>query len=99
MDAESCDVAELECGEETGVGAQLLLLRVWGGGGGGYRGGGKMRSEKGRSEKGGSKERGVIIRTVGHESSSKPTVQPLFRPYHCRCPGYATALYITCTTV
>ena len=45
MDAEDCDVAELECGEETGVGAQLLLLRVWGGGG-------KMRSEKGRSEKG-----------------------------------------------
>ena len=39
-------------------------------------------SEKGRSEKGGSKERGVIIRTVGHESSSKPAVQPLFRPYH-----------------
>ena len=32
MDAEGCDVAELECGEETGVGAQLLLLRVWGGG-------------------------------------------------------------------
>ena len=31
MDAEGCDVAELECGEETGVGAQLFLLRVWGG--------------------------------------------------------------------
>ena len=35
MDAEGCDVAELECGQETGVGSQLLLLRVWGGGGGG----------------------------------------------------------------
>ena len=32
MHAEGCDVAELECGEETGVGAQLLILRVWGGG-------------------------------------------------------------------
>ena len=55
MGVEGCDVAELECGEETGVGAQLLLLRVWGGGeggGGGDRGGGKTMSEKGRSEKG-----------------------------------------------
>ena len=43
MDAEGCDVAELECGEETGVGAQLLLLQVWGGGGGGtLREGGKI---------------------------------------------------------
>ena len=54
---------------------------------------------RGGVKKGGSKERGVIIRTVGHESSSKPAVQPLFRPYHCRCPGYTTALYITRTTV
>ena len=43
MDAEGCDVAELECGEETGVGAQLLLLRVWGGGGEG----GEMRCKGG----------------------------------------------------
>ena len=53
MDAEGCDVAELECGEETGVGAQLLLLRVWGGmGGGGDRGGGEMGGEM-RSKGGG----------------------------------------------
>ena len=38
---------------------------------------------RGGVKKGGSKERGVIIRTVGHESSSKPAVQPLFRPCHC----------------
>ena len=30
MDAEGCIVVELECDEETGVGAQLLLLRVCG---------------------------------------------------------------------
>ena len=51
MDAEGCIVAELECGEETGVGAQLLLLRVWVGRWRekcGVRGGGKeMRSEGG----------------------------------------------------
>ena len=45
MDAEGCDVAELECGEETGVGAQLLLLRVWGGGGGS-----RGRGDGGRDE-------------------------------------------------
>ena len=38
MDAEGCDVAELEYGEETGVDAQLLLLQVWGGGVGRLRG-------------------------------------------------------------
>ena len=56
MDAESCIVAELECGEETGVGAQLLLLRVWGGEMEGEmwsEGGGKeMRSEGGGGEMG-----------------------------------------------
>ena len=58
MDAEGCDVAELECGEETGVGAQLLLLRVWGGGGEmegemWSEGGGKeVRSEGGGGEMG-----------------------------------------------
>ena len=45
MDAEGCDVAELECGEETGVGAQLFLLQVWGGGGGGGGGGGREDEE------------------------------------------------------
>ena len=59
MDAEGYIVVELECGEETGVGAQFLLLRVWGGGGGKMEGemwsegGGKeMRSEGGGGEMG-----------------------------------------------